>query len=135
MRRPASTPIPISMAPDAHEGVAPSAMSPLTLTRTSVAEAWRERLRAAVDNQGYAHAHIVQDRSASLAELLVLHRQRTGVPGLANMPLRAADDVTALSPRDAIRAAFASSADALVMHRFVVMKDYWQMRDETLAQP
>lgn len=135
LRRPVSAPIPISLAPDAQECVDPSALSPLTLTRTAVAENWRDRLRAAVDSQGYAHAHVVHDRSALLAELLLLHRQRTGVPGLANLPLRAADDVTALYPRDAIRAAFASSVDALVMHRFVVMKDYWQLRDETLAQP
>jgi predicted NodU family carbamoyl transferase len=135
LRRPVSAPIPISLAPDAQDCVDPSAMSPLTLTRTAVGEDWRDRLRAAIDSQGYAHAHVVHDRSALLAELLLLHRQRTGVPGLANLPLRAADDVTALSPRDAIRAAFASSADALVMHRFVVMKDYWQLRDETMAQP
>jgi hypothetical protein len=35
-----------------------------------------------------------------------------------------------MSPRDAVRAAFGSSADALVIHRFVVMKDYWQLRDD-----
>lgn len=135
LRRPAATPIPISLAPDGLDGIDRSAMSPLTLTRTIVAAEWRDRVRAVVDNQGYAHAHIVSDRSALLAELLLLHRQRTGVPALANVPLRAADDAPALSPRDAIRAAFASSADALVIHRFVVMKDYWQMRDETLTQP
>jgi carbamoyltransferase len=135
LRRPVSAPIPISLSPDAQECVDPSAMSAWTLTRTAVAAGWRDRLRAAVDSQGYAHAHLVDGRSGLLAELLLLHRQRTGVPGLANLPLRAADDVTALSPRDAVRAAFASSADALVIHRFLVMKDYWQMRDETLAQP
>ena len=134
LRRAVSVPIPIALAPDAVECVDASAMSALTLTRTAVAEGWRDRLRAAVDSQGYAHAHVV-DGAGLLADLLRLHRQRTGVPGLANLPLRAADDVSALSPRDAVRAAFASSADALVMHRFVVMKDYWQMRDETLGQP
>jgi predicted NodU family carbamoyl transferase len=135
LRRPVSAPIPIALAPDAQDCVDLSALSPLTLMRTAVAVEWRDRLRAAVDNQGYAHAHMLPDRSGLLADLLLLHRQRTGVPALANLPLRAADDVTALSPRDAIGAAFASSADALVMHRFVVIKDYWQMRDETLAQP
>jgi carbamoyltransferase len=135
LRRPVLAPIPISLAPDAGECVDASVLLPSTLTRTAVTEIWREGLRAAVDNQGYAHAHIVPGGSGLLADLLLLHRQRTGVPGLANLPLRAADDVTALSPRDAIRAAFASSADALVMHRFLVMKDYWLLRDETLAQP
>jgi predicted NodU family carbamoyl transferase len=75
--------------------------------------------------------HVLREESGPLAELLAIHRQRTGVPALANLPLCAPDDVAAVSPRDAVRAAFASSADALVIHRFVVMKDYWQMRDES----
>jgi predicted NodU family carbamoyl transferase len=130
LRRPAATPIPLSLAPDAQDCVDTSAMSPLTLTRTAVGAEWRERLRAGVDPQGYAHAHVVRDGAGTLAELLAIHRQRTGVPALANLPLHAPDDVAAVSARDAVRAAYASSADALVIHRFVVMKDYWQMRDD-----
>jgi hypothetical protein len=37
---------------------------------------------------------------------------------------------TALTARDAVRAAFSSSVDVLVLHRFVLMKDYWQMRGD-----
>ena len=67
--------------------------------------------------------------SGPFPELLTLHHSRTGVPGLLNLPLCAMDEAVAISPRDAVRAAFASSVDALVIHRFVIMKDYWQMRD------
>ena len=130
-RRPLSTPIPLALACDAADCVDTSAMSPLTLTRAAVAAESRERLRAAIDSQGYAHAHVPTKGSGLLADLLSIHRTRTGVPGLANLPLCAPDDVPAMSPRDAVRAAFASSADALVIHRFVVMKDYWQLRDDT----
>ena len=129
-RRPLSTPIPLSLGAGARECIDTSAMGPLTLTRAVVGAEWRDQLRAGVDSQGYAHAHVLREGSGPLADLLAIHRQRTGVPGLANLPLCAPDDVTAISPRDAVRAAFASSADALVIHRFVVMKDYWQMRDD-----
>ena len=130
-RRPLSTPIPLSFGFGAGDCIDISEMSSLALTRAAVGAEWRDRLRAGVDNQGFAHAHVLREGSGLLADLLAIHRQRTGVPGLANLPLCAPDDVAAVSPRDAVRAAFASSADALVIHRFVVMKDYWQMRDES----
>jgi predicted NodU family carbamoyl transferase len=129
-RRPLSTPIPLSIASDARDCVDSSLLSPWALTRTAVAAQFVDRLRAGVDAQGHAHAHVVREGTGPLADLLVLHKHRTSVPGLANLPLCAPDDVAAITPRDAVRAAFASSADALVIHRFVVMKDYWQMRDD-----
>jgi carbamoyltransferase len=129
-RRPPATPIPLAVEFGARECVDTSAMSALTLTRAAVGPEWRDRLRGAIDGQGYAHAHVLRESAGPLAELLSIHRQRTGVPALANVPLCAPEDVAAISPRDAVRAAFASSADALVIHRFVVMKDYWQMRGE-----
>ena len=129
-RQPVSAPIPLSFAPGAGECVDTTAMSALTLTRALIASEWRDRVRAGIDNYGYAHAHVIRHGSGPLSELLEVHRQRTGVPAVANLPLCAPDDVVAISPRDAVRAAFSSSADALVVQRFVVMKDYWQMRDE-----
>lgn len=129
-RLPLSTPIPLSLGFGARECVDTSAMSPLTLTRTAVGAEWRDRLRAGVDADGHAHAHVLRDGTGPLADLLAVHRMRTGVPGLANLPLSAPDDVAAITPRDAVRAAYASSADALVIHRFILMKDYWQIRDE-----
>lgn len=129
-RLPLSTPIPLSIGFGARHCVSTSSeISPLSLTRVAVSAEWRDRLRAGVDGQGYVHAHLLHEGSGPLADLLATHTHRTGVPGLANLPLSAPDDVAAVSPRDAVRAAYASSADALVIHRFVVMKDYWQMRD------
>jgi len=129
-RQPLSTPIPVSIGSNSRDCVNMADMSPLSLTRAAVGGEWRDLLRAGLDTQGCVHAHVVPDDSGPLSELLATHQQRTGVPGLANVPLSAPDDVPAMSPRDAVRAAFASSADALVIHRFLVMKDYWQMRDE-----
>jgi predicted NodU family carbamoyl transferase len=129
-RVPLSTPIPLSIGFGARECLEMSSLSPWALTRASVAAEWRDRLRGAVDSQGAAHVHVLPDGSGPLADLVSIHFQRTGVPGLANVPLSAPDDVVAVSPRDAIRANYASSADALVMHRFVVMKDHLQTWDE-----
>jgi carbamoyltransferase len=129
-KKPVSTPIPVSIGFDARGTIDTSAMSPLTLTRAEVGVEWRDRLRAGVDGEGRAQAHVLRDGTGPLSELLAIHHRRTGVPGLANLPLCGPDDVAAISPRDAVRAAFGSSADALVIHRFIVMKDYWQLRDD-----
>ena len=129
-RLPLATPIPLSLGFGARDCLDTSALSPLSLTRAAVGAEWHDSLRAGIDAEGHAHAHVLDDGAGPLADLLALHRRRTGVPGLANLPLCAPDDVVAMSPRDAVRAAFGSSADALVIHRFVVMKDYWQLRDD-----
>jgi len=36
----------------------------------------------------------------------------------------------ACTPRDAIRTTFSSAVDALVIGRFLVMKDYWLLRSD-----
>jgi carbamoyltransferase len=65
-----------------------------------------------------------------LADLLRVHHERTGVPGLVNTTLAGPGEPTACSPRDAVRTFFSSALDVLVVHRFLLMKDYWQMRSE-----
>lgn len=131
LQRHLATPIPLALVEDASIDIETCGLSHQTINRISIPVAWRDRLRACVDAQGYAHAHLVPKGSGPLADLLQVHFQKTGVPGLANVPLCAADDVAAVSARDAVRTAFASSADALVIHRFLLMKDYWQLRDES----
>ena len=129
LQRHLATPIPLALAEDASMGIDRCELSPHAIRRIAIPAEWRERLRACVDAQGYAHAHVVPRGSGPFADLLQVHAQRTGVPGLANLPLCAPDDVTAVSARDAVRAAFTTSADALVIHRFLLMKDYWQLRE------
>src|SRR6185295_14879020 len=49
-----------------------------------------EKLTAAVDGDGRCLAHIADQRVApELHQLLAVHRARTGVPGLINVPLAA----------------------------------------------
>lgn len=126
--RPLATPVPVALADTGRAAVDGAALVPWALARTAVAAEARETLRAAIDARGCAHAHVVPAGTAGpFAELLALHHQRTGVPGLVNLPLAAAAGAEAVTARDAVRAAFGSPVDALVLHRFLVVKDYWQM--------
>ncbi len=126
---PLAAPIPLSLPAGAAASVDHALLLPWTFARTTVRAEWRDALRGATDATGHAHAHALSPTaSGPFAELLDAHRRRTGVPGLINVPLGHPGEAAAVTPRDAIRAAFASSADALVIHRFLVMKDYWQMR-------
>jgi carbamoyltransferase len=128
-RRPDDWPIAVSIAPEARECLDGSALSPWDLERATVQPAWREQLRAAVDSRGGVHAHVMPASSdGPFRDLLALHWQRTGVPGLLNVGLQGVGEPVACSPRDAIRAAFSSAVDAMVIHRFLLMKDYWQLR-------
>jgi predicted NodU family carbamoyl transferase len=74
----------------------------------------------------------VTDEAATpeLHKLLDLHYARTGVPGLIAVPLTQAGCL-ARTPRDAVREAFGSAIDALVIGRFLVSKDYWLLRSRT----
>jgi predicted NodU family carbamoyl transferase len=101
------------------------------LTRATVRREFREHLRGAIDATGGTHAHVLDASDPSLLhELLLMHWRRTGVPGLINTPLQSLAEPTACSPRDAIRATYSSAVDAIVIHRFLVMKDHWLMRAE-----
>jgi carbamoyltransferase len=75
---------------------------------------------------------LLTDAQAPMLLMLAeLHRDRTGVPGLINAPLAGVGEPAACTPRDAIRAMYASAVDALVIGRFLLMKDYWLLRSGT----
>jgi predicted NodU family carbamoyl transferase len=63
-----------------------------------------------------------------LAQLLDVHASRTGVPGLVNVPLADRNGRLVRTTRDAVREAFSSAVDVLVLGRFLVSKDYWLIR-------
>lgn len=125
------TPIGLSVAADAPDCLTRDVESPWMVTRATIASDYRERLRAAVDAAGHAHVHVVHaGQHHLLHDLVATHWRRTGVPGLLNTALQGVAEPVACSPRDAIRTAFSSAVDAMVIHRFLVMKDYWQLRTE-----
>jgi predicted NodU family carbamoyl transferase len=126
----ADDPLPVAMTAAAlRECVAAPVDSHFLTASAEVRPEWRDRLRAAVDRR---HAIPVQladpDRAPMLTTLLDIHRQRTGVPGLINFPFCAANEPAVCTPRDAVRTVFSSAIDALVIGRFLLMKDYWLLR-------
>lgn len=124
-------PIGVSVPIEASDCLTIDIRSPWMMSAATVASDSRDRLRAAVDSAGRAHVHVVQPASHQLFhELLTTHWRRTGVPGLLNTALHGVGEPAACSPRDAIRTTYSSAVDAMVIHRFLVMKDYWQLRTD-----
>jgi carbamoyltransferase len=90
---------------------------------------WRQPLQAALDWRGGVRIHDDSPAPASrLSDLLEAHYASTGVPGLIEVPLAGLGEPIACTPRDAIRAVYSSAIDALVIGRFLLMKDYWLLR-------
>lgn len=90
---------------------------------------WHRSLAGALDWRRRVRAHgLATGQAPALDDLLELHADRTGVPALIEVPLCAAGEPVACSPRDAVRTVYSSAVDALVMGRFVLMKDHWLLR-------
>jgi len=126
-------PLPVAMTSEAsRESLDEIAGSPFLTLDAEVKPPWREKLRAALDGRGRIPVQLVTANQApALAELLRLHSARSGVPGLINMTLAGAHEPCACTPRDAIRTTFSSAIDAMVIGRFLLMKDYWLLRSGT----
>ncbi len=105
--------------------------SPYMLLRATVKAEWRDRCRAVLDARHSTSIHTVStNESTKLSDLLDIHFKKSGVPGLMNTTLSVPPEPTACTPRDAIRTTFSGAIDALVMNRFLVMKDYWLLRSD-----
>ncbi len=117
---------------------APSALSKVTgrpapATRVfdaAVPAEWRDRMTAALDWRHEVRVHVADaDRSKELRDLLETHYDRTGVPALIEVNLSGPGEPVACTPRDAVRTVYSSAIDTLVLGRFVLMKDYWLLRN------
>lgn len=129
LHRDASAPLPVSMAaaalPNTSDG--PHSVRFGYVSAPSLADR-RNQLTSAIDRHGRCLMHVTdEDATPELHRLLDLHYARTGVPALINVPLAPAGCL-AVTPRDAVREAFGSAVDALVIGRFLVSKDYWLLR-------
>jgi predicted NodU family carbamoyl transferase len=92
---------------------------------------WRTPLIGALDWRHHIRVHgsgsAVEPR---LGDLLESHYAATRTPGLIETNLAGPGEPTACSPRDAVRAVYSSAIDALVIGRFLLMKDYWLLRNQ-----
>ena len=82
-------------------------------------------LAEVVRTPAFAPREVNRLKEERLAELLELHYAATGTPGLIEANLSGPGEPVACSPRDAVRTVYSSAIDALVIGRFLLMKDYW----------
>jgi carbamoyltransferase len=129
-RAPLDEPLPVAMTASAlRESLSARLESSFLTSYAEVRPECRGRLRAAVDQRQSIPVQVVTtEQSPMLSMLLDLHRQRTGAPGLIQLPFCAAGEPPVCTPRDAVRTVFSSATDALVIGRFLLMKDYWMLR-------
>jgi carbamoyltransferase len=121
---PVESPIPLTIsASAAWRGVH---VRPHLLHHVTMPRDWHSRITAVLDPRGAAPLHVIGDTEpAVLADLLRLHEERTGVPGLITLPFSGPGEPIVATPRDAIRTMFSSPVEAMIMERFVVVKDQW----------
>jgi hypothetical protein len=130
LRRPLDAPLAVSLPIEsANESLDAPVASPFMLLRARFREDRAESFQAALDPTRACAVHTV-DRAIApeLHDLLTTHAAATGVPGLIHCPLHTNGAPTAATPRDAIGSLFTSAIDAIVISRFLVMKDYWLLR-------
>jgi carbamoyltransferase len=127
---PLDEPLPIVFAPSAaQQCLNRSVSSPLGVVDVAVKDEWRDRLVAALDWRQHVRVQAVGPAQApELCNLTEHHYTRTGVPGLIETNLGGPVEPMACTPRDAVRTVFSSAIDALVIGRFLLMKDYWLLR-------
>ena len=122
-------PLDVSMSRDAATDCLEAPPSGFAAIDSLVRSEWRDRLKASVDRRGYAPIQTVTSEQApQFVELLEAHRRLTGVPGLIDLPLNGHGEPIACAPREAVRSFFSSAVDALIIGRFLLMKDYWLLR-------
>ena len=127
---PLDEPLPVAFAPSAAARcLTTAAGSPFVVLDADVKSEWRERLTAALDWRQNVRVHAPRSNHApELCELLEYHHDRTGVPGLIETNLAGPGEPIACTPREAIKTVYSSAIDALVIGRFILMKDYWLLQ-------
>jgi len=97
----------------------------------AVRQEWRQSLAAALDWRHRARVHpLTGEGSPRFHDLLDAHYAATGTPGLIEANLAGPGEPAACTPRDAVRTVYSSAIDALVIGRFLLMKDYWLLRSQ-----
>jgi carbamoyltransferase len=127
---PLDEPLPVVFASSALGSALEGAPSSALVFDAPGAAAWREKLAAALDWRHEVRVHAVHaSESKPLCDLLEVHLARTGVPALIETNLAGPGEPVACTPRDAVRTVFSSAIDAVILGRFVLMKDYWLLRN------
>ena len=90
---------------------------------------WHQALAGALDTRQAARVHgNASILEPQLSALLEHHAAATSTPALIEVNLAGPGEPLACTPRDAVRTVYSSAIDALVIGRFLLMKDYWLLR-------
>jgi carbamoyltransferase len=125
-------PIPVALAPSMEGAcLARPSSSASGVVDEEVKPDWRTSLAGALNWRQQVRVHgVASDIEPRLRDLLELHFASTRVPGLIQLNLAGSGEPVACTPRDALRTMFSSAIDALVIGRFLLMKDYWLLRTQ-----
>jgi carbamoyltransferase len=132
LQRPLDAPLAVSIPQGATADCLDEPLvSPFMLLRGRFRDDRAEHFHAALDASRACAVHTVdKTHTPELHDLLTLHREHANVAGLIHRPLCGFDVPTAATPRAAIQTLFSSAIDAMVIARFLLMKDYWLLRSE-----
>lgn len=129
---PLDEPLPVAFAPGFESTCLERPAPAGRVVDVPVRPEWRKPLAAALDWRHAVRVHGGAElHEPKLADLLALHHTATGSPALIEANLAGPGEPIACSPRDAVRTVYSSAIDALVIGRFLLMKDYWLLRAES----
>jgi carbamoyltransferase len=129
LRRPLDSPLPIMLSL-AHAASALTDPPPAFDCQPSTPqEDQRDVFGAALNADGRCPVRVIDPASAvAIGDLCEAWKAKTGRPALVAIDFTVDGDRRVVHPRTAVQAFFSSAIDALVIGRFLLMKDYWLMR-------
>jgi carbamoyltransferase len=128
---PMDEPLPVVFAPSAAAASLAQPVPVSAVASAAVREEWRDRLTSALDSQQCVRVNrVTTDDAPELCDLLEWHYKSTRVPALIETNLCEPGQPMACTPRDAVRILYSSAIDALIIGRFILMKDYWLLRTD-----
>jgi carbamoyltransferase len=128
---PLDDPLPLVVAPSMSGACLASDLPAYGTRDVAVRAEWRTPLAAALDGRHNARVHAPSVQfEPKFQDLLERHHASTGTPGLIEISLSATGEPIACTPRDAVRTMYSSAIDALILGRFLLMKDYWLLRSQ-----
>jgi carbamoyltransferase len=128
---PLDDPLPLVVAPSMADACLASDLPAYGTRNVEVRTEWRAKLASALDGWHAARVHAPAVHfEPRFQDLLERHYAATGTPGLIEISLAGTGEPIACTPRDAVRTMYSSAIDALVIGRFLLMKDYWLLRSQ-----
>jgi carbamoyltransferase len=128
LQRPLDAPLPIALTLEHARELLANPPPPFELRASQARPELTDGFGAAVDDQGNCLVRVVDTSTASsFGDLSAAWEALTGRRVLVAVEL-ALNGSAVQDPRAAVQAFFSSAIDALVIGRFLLMKDYWLMR-------